>query len=140
MPSFLTSIGYHDGNFEVEIVAPIHSKTKKEAESVGSDSALHIALLDNEKIVINKDLIIRKEDRSKYQFRVYRGEWKPMVSYKDYEPISWEEAIEYLVSNNVAFPFKLESYYFGVYKYGENQLLSDLEGRSYNAVRALKFV
>ncbi|PGK51758.1 hypothetical protein CN918_28620 [Priestia megaterium] len=123
---FITTIGYHDAYFEVEIVIPEKSATKIEAEKLGNDSKLNMAMLHNDKIVVgkgNKTFFINKQDTHLYQFRVCRLKEDEIqskgniVSHDDYESISWDEAISYfnLKYKNCSLPFPLESYFYVVY-------------------------
>ncbi len=113
---YFTTVGLHDGNFELEILIHSSATTKEEAEKIGGSDKFHIGYLYNDKLIIKGEtLTINRDQTDKYQFRVCR-EWKPVVSYDDYEDLSWDEAIKYLIEEEKkSLPFTLESYYFGTY-------------------------
>ena len=124
---YITTIGYHDAYFEVEIVIAEKSTTKIEARKLGNHSKLNLALLYNDKLVVGKDdkaFTIDKQDTHLYQFRVCHLDENEIqskgniVSYKDYKSISWDEAIEFFNEEYKGFslPFPLESYYYAVYE------------------------
>jgi len=124
---FRTTIAYHDAFFEVELVLPYTFATKSEAEKVGNGPSLTDAMLHPDKIVVGKGkerFTINKQDTSLYQFRVCPLSQEElerkalMVSYEDYDNISWEEAVAYLYKTyeHAPLPFSLESYYYAVYE------------------------
>ncbi|BCC21343.1 hypothetical protein BC30090_p232 (plasmid) [Bacillus cereus] len=113
--SYCTSIGYHIGNLEVEIVIDTNYQTKEEAEKLENNTSLHQAKLDKEKLVINDSIIINKDDIDRYQFRLCKV-WNPIISATDFVAVSWDEAIQYLSKESGFNMFNLESYYFEVHK------------------------
>lgn len=127
LSKYFTTVGLHDGNFEMEILVHSSAETKEEAEKIGNSDRFHIGYLHEDKLIIKgQELVIKKEEMDKYQFRVCR-EWKPVVSGEDYEDITWDEAIKYLVEEEKrTLPFSLESYYYSV---------SDTEPFSKNVVK-----
>lgn len=116
MSKYLTTVGLHDGNFEMEILVHSSAETKEEAEKIGNSGKFHIGYLYDDKLIIKGEILtIKREETDKYQFRVCR-EWKPVVSDEDYEDLTWDEAIKYLIEEEKrTLPFTLESYYFGTY-------------------------
>ncbi|MBE7117230.1 hypothetical protein [Bacillus paranthracis] len=113
--SYCTSIGYHFGNLEVEIVIDTNYQTKEEAEKLENNTSLHQAKLDKEKLVINDSIVINKDDIDRYQFRLCKV-CNPIISATDFEAVSWDEAIQYLSRESGFNMFNLESYYFEVHK------------------------
>ncbi|WP_324655057.1 hypothetical protein [Bacillus paranthracis] len=113
--SYCTSIGYHFGNLEVEIVIDTNYQTKEEAEKLENNTSLHQAKLDKEKLVINDSIVINKDDIDRYQFRLCKV-CNPIISATDFEAVSWDEAIQYLSKESGFNMFNLESYYFEVHK------------------------
>ncbi|MEJ9126981.1 hypothetical protein P4I92_25385 [Bacillus cereus] len=113
--SYCTSIGYHIGNLEVEIVIDTNYQTKEEAEKLENNTSLHQANLDKEKLVINDSIIINKDYIDRYQFRLCKV-CNPIISATDFEAVSWDEAIQYLSKKSGFNMFNLESYYFEVHK------------------------
>lgn len=125
--NFITTIGYHDAYFEVEIVVHQNSKTKKEAEKIGNENDLYKAMFYDDKIMVGKGekiFTIHKSDKDLYQFRICflteeeiqnKGN---IVSFEDYKNISWDEALQYFCKEYKEFslPFSLESYYYTVYE------------------------
>ncbi|AYK68287.1 hypothetical protein D9C11_23505 (plasmid) [Bacillus subtilis subsp. subtilis] len=114
---YFTTIGLHDGEFEMQILVS-SSVTKKKAEKVGNSGSFHIGYLYDDKLIMKGEtLTISKEETDKYQFRVCRDESKLMLRPEDYECLTWEEAIKYLIEERkVTLPFTLESYYYGVHE------------------------
>ncbi|OTX28531.1 hypothetical protein BK717_28460 [Bacillus thuringiensis serovar malayensis] len=110
---YFTTVGLHDGFFEMEILVHSSAETKEEAEKIGNSDKFHIGYLYDDKLVMKGEtLTIKREQTDKYQFRVCR-ERKPFVSHEDYEDLTWDEAIKYLIEEeNRTLPFMLESYYF----------------------------
>ncbi|MCZ1269055.1 MULTISPECIES: hypothetical protein [Paenibacillus] len=126
MTGYYLTIGFHDGDFEVEVLVEENIENEQ-AEARGNSSFYHRAHLHDTKIVINENFTIYKDDLEKYQFRVCRVK-KSIVSLSDYEPLTWEEALEYLSSEGIQLPFSLESYYYGVNKMGLNPFeIRDME-------------
>lgn len=117
MSKYYTTVGLHDGHFEMEILVDSSAETKKEGEKIGNSGKFHIGYLYEDKLVIKEEnLTIKREQTDKYQFRVCR-ESKLVVNHEDYEDITWDEAIKYLIEvENRTLPFTLESYYFGVFE------------------------
>ncbi|MED0649893.1 hypothetical protein P9246_10830 [Aeribacillus pallidus] len=118
MSKYFITVGLHNGNFEMEILVSVSStKTKEEAEKIGNSDKFHIGYLYDDKLVIKgENLTIKREQTDKYQFRVCR-ECKPLVSHEDYEDLTWDEAIKYLIDEeNRSLPITLESYYFGTFE------------------------
>ena len=117
MSKYFTTVGLHDGKFEMEILVHSSAETKEEAEKIGNSGKFHIGYLYEDKLVIKGEtLTITREQTDKYQFRVCR-EWKAVVSDEDYEDFTWDEAIKYLIEEeNRTLPFTLESYYFYAYQ------------------------
>ncbi|WP_337078810.1 hypothetical protein [Bacillus subtilis] len=125
MGKYFTTIGLHDGHFEMKILVS-SAVTNKEAEKIGKSNRFHIGYLYDDKLILKGETLrITKEETDKYQFRVCRedkylsrvcrDESKLMVSDEDYEDLSWEEAIKYLIEERKAtLPFTLESVYYGV--------------------------
>jgi len=117
MSEYYTTVGLHDGNFEVEILVHSSVETIEQSEKIGKSDEFHIGYLYEDKLVIKGNkLTIKKEETDKYQFRVCKV-WKPIVSDEDYESLTWDEAIKYLIEQEKrTLPFTLESYYYGVLK------------------------
>ena len=117
MNKYFTTVGLHDGNFEMEILVDSSAETKEKAEEIGNSDKFHTAYLYEDRLVIKEEIMtIKKEQKEKYQFRVCK-EWKLVVSDEDYEDLTWDEAIKYLIEEeNRTLPFILESYYFGTFK------------------------
>lgn len=117
MSKYFTTVGLHDGYFEMEILVHSSAKTKEEAAKIGNSDKFHIGYLYDDKLVIKgENLTIKREQTDKYQFRVCR-EWKPLVSHEDYEDLTWDEAIKYLINEEKrSLPFTLESYSFGTFE------------------------
>lgn len=113
MSKYFTTVGLHDGFFEMEILVHSLAETKEESEKIGNSDKFYIGYLyDNKLVIKGENLTIKREQTDKYQFRVCR-EWKPVVSEEDYEDLTWDEAIKYLIEEeNRTLPFTLESYYF----------------------------
>ncbi|WP_110925969.1 hypothetical protein [Bacillus massiliglaciei] len=112
MNKYFTTVGMHDGFFEMEILVHLSAKDKKESKHIANNHQL--GTLYNDRFIFKGEdsLIINREETEKYQFRVCR-EWKPIVEDKDYDGLTWDEAIKYLVEENgIILPFTLESYYF----------------------------
>lgn len=116
MNKYFTTVGLHDGNFEMEILVHLSAKTKEEAEIIGNSDKFHIGYLYDDKLVIKGEILtIKKEETDKYQIRVCK-EWKPVVSHEDYKELTWDEAIKYLIEeDNRTLPLTLESYYYGTF-------------------------
>ncbi len=122
--NFVTTIGYHDAGFEVEIIVCKTTRSKSEAEKIGNSSTLNRAILHTDKIVIGKgnhSIIINKADKDLYQFKVCRDTEETknkILSDEDYERISWDQAIKYFNEEykNFSLPYSLESHYYGVYE------------------------
>lgn len=114
---YFTTVGLHDANFEMEILVHSFAETKEESEKIGNSDKFHIGYLYDDKLVMKGEtLTIKREQTDKYQFRVCR-ELKPVVSHEDYEDITWDEAIKYLIEEeNKTLPFTLESYYYATYE------------------------
>ncbi|AFU17189.1 hypothetical protein MC28_D140 (plasmid) [Bacillus thuringiensis MC28] len=110
---YFTTVGLHDGFFEMEILVHSSAETKEESEKIGNSDKFYIGYLyDNKLVMKGETLTIKREQADKYQFRVCR-ERKPFVSHEDYEDLTWDEAIKYLIEEeNRTLPFMLESYYF----------------------------
>ncbi|ETT61320.1 hypothetical protein BSK66_27555 [Paenibacillus odorifer] len=117
MNKYFTTVGLHDGNFEMEILVHSSANSNEESKKIGNSGKFHIGYLYEDKLVVKGEtLTIKKEETDKYQFRVCR-EWKPVVSYEDYEDLTWDEAIRYLIlEENKSLPFTLESYYYGTFE------------------------
>ncbi|MBY3621242.1 hypothetical protein HGO21_16955 [Acinetobacter sp. CUI P1] len=117
MNEFFTTVGLHDGNFEMEILVHSSANSNEESKKIGNSGKFNIGYLYEDKLVVKGEtLTIKKEETDKYQFRVCR-EWKPVVSYEDYEDLTWDEAIRYLIQEeNRSLPFTLESYYYGTFE------------------------
>lgn len=115
MSNYFTTVGLHDGNLEMEIVVGSIATTEEEAREIGNSKNFHIGILYKDRLMLKKDdLVIRKDETEKYQFRVCRVD-KLMTSSEDYDDITWDEAVAYLVDEqHQHLPFPLESYYFGV--------------------------
>ena len=125
--NFITTVGYHDAFFEVEIIVSQNSNNKLEAEKTGNDDELTKAILYNDKIVVgrgSKQFIVDKREEELYRFRVCHLKEDELqnrghtVSSEDYVNISWDEAIRYFHDEykNLSLPFSLESYYYAVYE------------------------
>ncbi|MGR9635253.1 hypothetical protein ACU82A_30140 [Bacillus cereus] len=112
-----TTVGLHDANFEMEILVHSFAETKEEAEKIGNSDKFNIGYLYEDKLVMKGEtLTIKREQTDKYQFRICR-EMKPFVNHEDYEDITWDEAIKYLIEEeNRTLPFTLESYYYATYE------------------------
>lgn len=113
MSNYFTTIGLHDGNFELEILVHSTAETKEESEKIGNSDQFNIGYLYEDKLVLKDGILtIKREEIDKYQFRLCR-DWKPIVSDKDYEDLTWDEAIKYLIQEEKRIlPFTLEAYYF----------------------------
>ena len=113
--SYIT-IGLHDGHFEVEVLVSNMSGSEEEIKKIGNSSHFNIGFIHPDKIDFkNCNLVIKKEEIEKYQFRICR-QWKPIVSSEDYENISWNEAIDYIRNKEQSsLPFLVESYFYQVY-------------------------
>ena len=122
--NFVTTIGYHDAGFEVEIIVCKTSKSKDEAEKVGNRSTLDKAMLHTDKIIIGKgtdSIIIYKADKDSYQFKIcpdIEETKNKLLSDEDYERVSWDQAIQYFYKEykHFSLPFSLEAHYYGVYE------------------------
>lgn len=124
--NFLTTIGYHDGFFEVEVVVYQNSNARDEAVKIGNSNDLNLAILSEDKLTIGKNdkkIIITKQDDHLYQFKVCRltedeiQNQNHIVSPEDYVNISWDEALHYLDENYAfTFPYSLEGYYYAIYE------------------------
>lgn len=114
---YFTTIGLHDGYFEMEILVDSSAETKEQSKKLGNSDKFHIGYLYEDKLVIKGEILtIKKEETDKYQFRVCK-EWKPIVSDEDYEDLTWDEAVKYLMEEeNRTLPFMLESYFFGTFE------------------------
>ncbi len=112
---YFTAIGLHDGEFEMEILVSA-AETKMKAKEIGESGSFHIGYLYDDKLIIKGEtLTIEKEETDKYQFRVCRDESKSVWRPEDYEDLTWDEAIKYLIEERkVTLPYTLESYYYGV--------------------------
>jgi hypothetical protein len=117
MSKYFTTVGLHDGHLEMEILVNSSAETKEEAEKIGNSGKFHIGYLNDDKLIIKGEILtIKREEMDKYQFRICR-EWKPIVSDEDYEELTWDEAIKYLIEEKKeTLPFPLESYYFTAYE------------------------
>lgn len=116
MSKYFTTVGLHNGDFEMEIL--VHSsETREQSERIKNSDEFHIGYLYEDKLVIKGNkLIIRKEEIDKYQFRVCKI-WKPIVSSEDFQDFTWDEAIEYLIEQEKrTLPFTLESLFFGAFE------------------------
>ncbi|MEN0645516.1 hypothetical protein MKY91_20335 [Alkalicoccobacillus gibsonii] len=105
----------------MEVLVNSKSKSEAEAKEIGQQGTYHVAYLSEHELVFktNKSrvsvLFIRKDEVEKYQFRICRED-KEKVSAEDYEDITWDEAIKYLVEEeNRVLPISLESYYYVPY-------------------------
>ncbi|KAB2429236.1 hypothetical protein F8168_14275 [Bacillus cereus] len=114
---YFITVGLHNGNFEMEILVYSFAETKEEAELIGNSDKFHIGYLYDDKFIIKGEtLTIKREQTDKYQFRVNR-EWEPVASDEDYEDLTWDEAIKYLIEEeNRKLPLTLESYYFRIFE------------------------
>lgn len=117
MSKYFTTVGLHDGYFEMEILVHSSAESIEEVQAIGNSDEFHIGYLFADKLVMKGSaLAITKDETDKYQFRICR-EWKPVVSREDYENITWDEAVRYLVEEeNRTLPFSLESNYYGKYE------------------------
>lgn len=126
---YTTTIGFHNGDFEVEVVICDTSLTKEEADKVGETSLFDHAILLESALVLEgggKFKAFPKDRMMDYQFRLCENRAQihaenRVVEDSDYKHISWNEALAYLKRT---FPgrevFELEPYYHGVYE-GEFQ-------------------
>ena len=127
--TYLSTVGYHDGELEVEVVIADNLKSLEEAKSVGASSPLNLAVFKEDTLVIGKGehaIVISKEATNLYQFRLCRRmdeliKAKKGVTEEDYENISWDEAAHYVKTETrkCTLPFSLESYYYGFYEKSE---------------------
>ena len=115
MGKYFTAIGLHDGYFEMEILVDTSAETKEQAKEIANDGNFNIGMLHEDMLVVKgSELVIRKEETNKYQFRICKED-KVIVSEEDYTEVSWDEAIEYLTEKeNRELPLSLESYYYSV--------------------------
>jgi len=129
--TYLSTIGYHDGEFEVEIVIAADLPSLEEAKRIGASSPLNHVIITDDSLLVGKGVnsfVVPKEATNLYQFRLCRKmdeliKAKKIVTEEDYENISWSEVAHYVktkTSKN-SFPFSLESYYYGFYKASEKK-------------------
>ena len=119
--NYYTTIGLHCGLFEMEVLVNSTAESEAEAKEIGQQGKYHIAHLSESELVFRrkksrvKVLSIQKDEIEKYQFRICKKD-KVKVSAEDYEDLTWDEAIKYLVEEeNRVLPISLESYYYVPY-------------------------
>jgi len=127
--AYLSTIGYHDAGFEVEIVIAANLPSLEEAKRIGASSPLNKAMFNEDTLVVGKGgnaIVISREATNMYQFRLCRKmeeliKAKKVVTEEDYENISWSEAAHYVQTKTrkCTLPFSLESYYYGFYEESE---------------------
>jgi len=122
---YITTIGFRNDNFEVEVAICDTSRTKEEADKVGKTSLFkRVFMLERVLLLDRKGAFkfISKDLTSKYQFRLYDNitqlqKENESAEKLNYKLISWNEAIWFLEKK---FPnlevFELESCYHRVYK------------------------